>query len=71
MMGKDKFTKRKEWRRLIRGEMVKRGIYAKDIAKQLKITAGAVSKGYGVPRIQEALIEAGVPARLFNGRRAG
>ncbi len=70
-MGKDKFTKRKEWRRLIRGEMVKRGIYAKDIAAQLGITAGAVSKGYGVPRIVAALIEAGVPARLFGGKKEG
>jgi|GEM_PF-1886764 hypothetical protein len=70
-MGKDKFTKRKEWKRLIRGEMVKRGIFAKDIAAKLKITEGAVSKGYGVPRIMEAIIEAGVPARLFGGKRNG
>ncbi len=70
-MGKNKFTKRKEKRRAIRGEMVKRGILAKDIAAQLGITEAAVSQGYGVPRIMAALIQAGLPARLFKAKAAG
>jgi hypothetical protein len=65
-MGKNKFTKRKEARRLIRGEMTKRGIVGKAIALQLGISEAAVSKGCATsPRIVAALIEAGVPRRMF------
>ncbi len=65
-MGKDKFTQRKIQRRLIRGEMVKRGIKGKDIAAALGVSEMAVSKGCATsPRIVAALIAAGVPERLF------
>jgi hypothetical protein len=65
-MAKDKFRKRKDLRRNIRGEMTKRGIVGREIAERLNITPGAVSKGCATsPRIIEALIEAGVPARMF------
>jgi len=67
-MSKDKFKKRKEKRRLIRGEMTKRGIVGKEVAVRLGITPGAVSKYCATsPRIVAALIEAGIPARMFNG----
>jgi len=65
-MSKDKFKKRKERRRLIRGEMTKRGISGKEIAARVNRTESAVSQGCATsPRIVAALIEAGVPARLF------
>jgi hypothetical protein len=65
-MGKDKFKKRKERRRLIRGEMTKRGISGKDIAVRVNRTESAVSQGCATsPRIVAALIEAGVPERMF------
>ena len=65
-MGKDKFRKRKERRRLIRGEMTKRGISGKDIAARVNRTESAVSQGCATsPRIVAALIEAGVPRRMF------
>jgi hypothetical protein len=65
-MGKDKFKKRKERRRLIRGEMTKRGISGKEIAAQTGLTESAVSQGCATsPRVREALIKAGLPARLF------
>lgn len=66
-MGKDKFKKRKERRRLIRGEMTKRGISGIEIAARVNRTPSAVSQGCATsPRIVAALIEAGVPAKLFN-----
>jgi hypothetical protein len=65
-MAKDKFKKRKERRRQIRGEMTKRGILGKDIAAQLGISEPAVSVGCATsPRVVAALIAAGMPARLF------
>jgi predicted transcriptional regulator len=65
-MSKDKFKKRKERRRLIRGEMTKRGISGKEIAAKVGVDPSAVSKYCATsPRIVAALIEAGVPARLF------
>jgi DNA-binding transcriptional regulator LsrR (DeoR family) len=65
-MAKDKFKKRKEMRRRIRWEMEDRGIKSKDIAASLGISEAAVSKGLATsPRVVEALIAAGVPARLF------
>ena len=69
-MAKDKFRKRKDLRRNIRGEMTKRGIVGREIAAKLNITPGAVSKGCATsPRIIAALIEAGVPARMFGKDR--
>jgi len=71
-MGKDKFSKRKERKRLVRAEMVKRGIYAKDIAAALNISESAVSQGCTTsPRTVAALIEAGIPVRLFAGKKNG
>ncbi len=68
-MSKDKFRKRQERRRLIRGEMTKRGISGRKIAAQLGITPGAVSKYCATsPRIVAALIEAGLPAKLFGDK---
>lgn len=65
-MGKDKFKKRKEARRLIRGEMTKRGILGKEIAAQAGVCEAAVSRYCATsPRIVAALIEAGVPERMF------
>ena len=65
-MSKNKFKKRKERRRFIRGEMTKRGIIGKVIAGRLGISAAAVSLGCATsPRVVAALIEAGMPARLF------
>jgi hypothetical protein len=65
-MGKDKFKKRKERRRFIRGEMTKRGISGREIAARLGISPPAVSMNCATsPRIVAALIEAGMPARLF------
>jgi FixJ family two-component response regulator len=67
-MGKDKFRKRKERRRLIRGEMTKRGILGKQIAAQLGISEAAVSQGCATSsRIVAALIAAGMPENLFGG----
>jgi hypothetical protein len=69
-MADDKCTKRKKMRRLIRGEMTKRGIKGKDIAAQLGLCEMAVSKGCATsPRVVAALIEAGIPARLFPAQR--
>jgi hypothetical protein len=65
-MGKDKFKKRKEARRLIRGEMTKRGILGKEIAVQAGVCEAAVSRYCATsPRIVAALIKAGVPERMF------
>ena len=65
-MGKDKQQKDKIKRIWVKWAMKKRGIKGKDIAARLNITWGAVSKGLATsPRIVAALIEAGVPARLF------
>lgn len=71
-MAKDKFRKRKEQKRLIRGEMIKRGIRVAEIAAGLKHPGGkpytvqAVYKGMtNSPRVMAALIAAGIPARLF------
>jgi hypothetical protein len=65
-MGKDKFEKRKEARRLIRGEMTKRGILGKEIAVQAGVCEAAVSRYCATsPRVVAALIKAGVPERLF------
>jgi len=65
-MAKNKFTKRKKARQLIRGETTKRGILGKDIARALGISEAAVSKGCATsPRIVAALIEVGVPERMF------
>ncbi len=70
-MSKDKFKKRKERRRFIRGEMTKRGITGKQIAARLGISEPAVSVGCATaPRIVAALIEAGMPARLFKKEAA-
>jgi hypothetical protein len=69
-MGKDKFKKRKERRRLIRGEMTKRGISGKEIAARVNRTESAVSQGCATsPRIVAELIRQGVPARLFGKSR--
>lgn len=71
-MGKDKFGRRKERKRLVRAEMVKRGILAKEIAKELNISESAVSQGCATSsRIVAALIEAGLPERLFGGKKNG
>ncbi len=68
-MGKDKFKKRKERRRFIRGEMTKRGISGKKVAESLGISESAVSQGCATsPRIIEALIEAGMPEKLFGNK---
>jgi hypothetical protein len=65
-MGKDKFKKRQKKRRLIRGEMTKRGISGKEIAAQAGVCEAAVSRYCATsPRIVAALIEAGVPERMF------
>lgn len=65
-MSKDKFKKRKDRRRLIRGEMTKRGISGRAIATKIGVDPSAVSRGCATsPRIVAALIEAGIPARLF------
>ena len=65
-MSKNKFKKRKDRKRLIRAEMVKRGILSKEIAARLGISEPAVSQGCATsPRIVAALIEAGVPERVF------
>ncbi|MGP8051605.1 MAG: hypothetical protein ACLPYB_13480 [Desulfobaccales bacterium] len=70
-MGKDKFSKRKARKRLVKSEMVRRGILAKDIAQGLNLTDSAVSHGLATsPRIVAALIAAGVPERLFVEKRA-
>lgn len=73
-MAKDKFKKRKERKRRVRAEMVKRGIRSKEIAARLGISEPAVSQGCATsPRIVAALIEAGLPERLFveNARGQG
>jgi hypothetical protein len=65
-MSKDKFKKRKLQRRKIRWAMEDLGIKGKDIAARLGISEAAVSQGCATsPRIVAALVEAGVPARLF------
>ena len=65
-MSKNKFKKRKDRKRLIRAEMVKRGILSKEIAARLGVSEPAVSQGCATsPRIVAALIEAGVPERVF------
>lgn len=70
-MSKDKFKKPRERRRIIRGEMTKRGISGKEIAARLGISEPAVSQGCATaPRIVAALIEAGMPARLFTQKAA-
>ena len=69
-MSKEKFRKRKERKRLIRAEMVKRGILSKEIAARLGISEPAVSQGCATsPRIVAEIIAAGVPARLFGESR--
>ncbi len=63
-MAKDKFKKRQDRRRLIRGEMTKRGISGREIAARVGMSQSAVSRYCATsPRIVAALIEAGVPAR--------
>lgn len=56
--------------RKIRAAMVRRGIKGNAIARQLNITPPAVymiiSGRKNSRRVVEALIEAGVPAKLFN-----
>ncbi|MCL4503846.1 MAG: hypothetical protein M1438_18640 [Deltaproteobacteria bacterium] len=70
-MSKDKFKKRKEARRKIRWAMDDRGIKGKDIAAELGITPGAVSKGLATsPRVVAALIAAGLPEKLFGEKAA-
>jgi hypothetical protein len=66
-MGKDKFKKRKERKRLIRAELLRRNILVRDIAAGLGVTIQAVYKGMGAgsARVKAALIEAGVPTRMF------
>jgi|WetSurMetagenome_2_1015567.scaffolds.fasta_scaffold1178475_2 hypothetical protein len=66
-MGKDKFKKRKERKRLIRAELLRRNILVRDIAAGLGVTIQAVYKGMGAgsARVKAALIEAGVPERMF------
>jgi predicted transcriptional regulator len=60
--------------RHIRAAMVRRGIKSSDIARELKITRQAVymiiSGRKNSRRIVAALIEAGVPAKLFVGVKA-
>jgi lambda repressor-like predicted transcriptional regulator len=69
-MGKDKFKKRQQKRRLIRAEMTKRGISGREIAAQAGVCEAAVSRYCATsPRVVEALIKAGVPERLF-GKKA-
>ena len=77
-MAKDKFRKRKEQKRLIRGEMVGRGIRVVEVAARLRHPGGkpytvqAVYKGMtSSPRVVAALISAGVPARLFGKAAPG
>jgi hypothetical protein len=70
-MSKDKFKKRKAQRRKIRWAMEDLGIKGVQIAARLGISAPAVSKGLGTsPRVVAALIEAGVPGKLFERRGA-
>jgi hypothetical protein len=66
-MGKDKFKKRKERKRLIRAELLRKNIMVKEIAAGLGVTIQAVYKGMGAgsARVTEALIAAGVPKRLL------
>lgn len=65
-MSKNKSKKREERRRLIRGEMTKRGIKGKEIAARLGISEPSVSQGCATSlRIVQALIEAGMPKRFF------
>jgi hypothetical protein len=72
-MGKDKFKKRKERKRLIRAELLRRNIRVKDVAAGLGVSMVAVYKGMmtGSARVAAALIEAGVPARMFKSRGQG
>ena len=57
-------------KRLIRAEMVKRGILSKEIAARLGISEPAVSQGCATsPRIVAEIIAAGVPAWLFGESR--
>ena len=66
-MGKDKFKKRKEHKRLIRAELLRRNVKVTAIAADLGVTIQAVYKGMmtGSARVKAALIEAGVPARML------
>ena len=65
-MSKDKFQKRKERKRLIRAELLRRDIKVTEIAAGLGYTVQAIYKGMtSSPKVMAALIEAGVPARLF------
>ena len=71
-MSKDKFKKRKDRRRFIRGEMTKRGIKGKEIAERLNISPQAVSQHCATsPRVVAELIAAGMPERLFKDRGQG
>jgi hypothetical protein len=68
-VSKNKFKKRKMRRRRIKWAMEDRGIKLGDIAAKLGITVSGVSKGLATsPRVIGALIEAGVPAKLFEKR---
>jgi len=71
-MAKHKFRKRKERKRLIRAEMLRRNITVREIAAGLRHTSGqaytvqAVYKGMlSSPKVMAALIAAGVPAKMF------
>jgi len=66
-MSKDKFKKRKDRRRLIRGEMTKRGISGKALAAKIGVSEATVSRYCATsPQVVAALIAAGVPAGLFD-----
>jgi transcriptional regulator with XRE-family HTH domain len=70
-MSKDKFRKRKDRRRLIRGEMTKRGISGREIAARIGVDPSTVSKYCATsPRVIAALIEAGVPEKFFKQEAA-
>ena len=68
-MSKDKFKKRKERKRLVRAEMLRRDVKAQQIAAGLGYTVQAVYKGMiSSPKVMAALVAAGVPEKMF-GRK--